>query len=211
MSLSTTPTPRPNTWKRLRSGILWVLCIAIALLSLRFLVFGIAESMDVMLEHSQLRPFATYTHILLAPLVLTLLPFQFWSGLRTRRPALHRGIGRSYALGILLSGTAGLWLAVTTPAGPVAGWGFGLLAVLWLGVTAQAVRFARRREITRHRRWMIRSAALTLAAVSLRLQLPFLAYGLGFDLGYTLVAWSCWVPNVVVAELLLLRPILQRA
>ena len=53
---------------------------------------------------------------------------------------------------------------------------------------------------------MIRSAALTFAAVTLRVYWPFLFMTLGEEVGYTLVAWLCWVPNLVVAEWLLLRP-----
>jgi hypothetical protein len=57
---------------------------------------------------------------------------------------------------------------------------------------------------------MIRSAALTLAAVTLRLYLPFLAMSMGFELGYSLVAWLCWVPNILFAEWLLRRDTQRR-
>ena len=200
----------PVTWTKLGRSLFWILCLGVALASLRFLVWGIADSMDIMLEHAQLRPLATYLHILLAPLALALMPFQFRSKLRLRRPAQHRWMGRIYAGAILLAGFSGLWLAATTTAGPVAGLGFGLLALLWLGVTGRAVQLARHGEIEAHRRWMIRSAALTFAAVSLRLQLPVLIAGFGFDTGYSIVAWSCWLPTLLVAELVWLRRPLAR-
>jgi len=65
---------------------------------------------------------------------------------------------------------------------------------------------ARAREIPAHRRWMIRNYSLTFAAVTLRLYLP-LAFLLGipFELSYPLVAWLCWVPNLVAAEYLVSR------
>ena len=55
-----------------------------------------------------------------------------------------------------------------------------------------------------HRRWMIRSYALTLAAVTLRLYLPA-SFGLGvpFASAYPVIAWICWVPNLIVAEAIL--------
>ena len=55
---------------------------------------------------------------------------------------------------------------------------------------------------------MLRSYALTLAAVTLRLYMPaFAIAGVGFDAAYPLIAWLCWVPNLVVVEwLVLARP-----
>ena len=48
---------------------------------------------------------------------------------------------------------------------------------------------------------MIRSYAMILAAVTLRIELPLLAMWLqGFAPAYRIVAWSCWVPNLLVAE-----------
>jgi hypothetical protein len=53
---------------------------------------------------------------------------------------------------------------------------------------------------------MVRNFSLTFAAVTLRLWLPAsVAAGVPFDLAYTVVAWLCWVPNLVAAELLLAR------
>jgi hypothetical protein len=48
---------------------------------------------------------------------------------------------------------------------------------------------------------MIRNFALTFAAVTLRLYLPpVLIVGLPFAMSYAIIAWLCWVPNLLVAE-----------
>ena len=52
---------------------------------------------------------------------------------------------------------------------------------------------------------MTRNFALTFAAVTLRLQMPLLAMGFGEEMGYRIVAWSCWIPNLLVAEWLVRR------
>ncbi|TNF22843.1 MAG: DUF2306 domain-containing protein [Rhodobacteraceae bacterium] len=161
--------------------------------------------MPFMAHHLDERALALYAHIAIAPLVLALLPVQFSPRLRARRPRLHRWTGRVYALGVLVSGVAALSLAVNTVAGPFAGLGFALLAVLWIALTARALWLAMGRRIADHRVWMIRSAALTFAAVTLRLQLPLLEVTLGFETGYPIVAWTCWVPNLIVAEWLIRR------
>lgn len=188
----------------LRFLFVWVLALAIALVSYRF-VLGVGTWMEPMLHHWLDRPWAFIAHVGFAPVALALVPFQFWSRLRARRPGLHRWLGRTYALAILIAGLGGIALAMTTDAGPVAGTGFGLLAVLWLGVTGQAVRLAMAGRIAEHRNWMIRSAALTMAAITLRLYLPLPAMTLGFDTGYLIVAWACWVPNALVAEWIVRR------
>ncbi len=190
---------------RTRAVLFWVLCIAVALVSWRFIPLGVETSMDFMAHHIEPRALALYAHIGIAPLVLILLPFQFSTRLRARRPSVHRWTGRVYALGVLVSGVASLSLAANTSAGPFTGLGFALLAVFWLGTTAQAVRLAMLRRFAEHRVWMIRSAALTFAAVTLRLQMPVLGMTMGLEAGYALVAWSCWVPNAIVAEWMLRR------
>ncbi|MGE4609889.1 MAG: DUF2306 domain-containing protein [Paracoccaceae bacterium] len=76
------------------------------------------------------------------------------------------------------------------------------MAILWFVTTAQAIRFAIARDFRSHRRWMIRSFALTLAAVTLRIYLPFfMIFGEMTCAQASLwVAWLCWVPNLALAE-----------
>jgi hypothetical protein len=126
--------------------------------------------------------------------------------LRARRPVIHRWNGRLYGVAILVGGVSALVMAPQTNGGMVSTMGFGLLAVLWLGFTAIGIAKARARDFTAHRRWMIRSFALTFAAVTLRLELfPLMAAGLTYVEAITILAWLAWVPNLLVAEWLLRR------
>lgn len=141
---------------------------------------------------------------------LLTVAFQFLPAIRRRR-AVHRWIGRVYGAAVIISGSAGLALSVGTTAGPIAGLGFGLLAVIWIYVTSQGWLAARARRFDEHRRWMIRSFSLTFAAVTLRLYMP--AAGIaGLDMGqaYVAIAWLAWVPNLAVAELYLRREGMRR-
>lgn len=67
------------------------------------------------------------------------------------------------------------------------------------------MRAIRRGEVAVHRRWMIRAFALTYAAVTLRLWPAVLVPVLGGDFraAYLIVPFLCWVPNLVVTEMLL--------
>ena len=61
---------------------------------------------------------------------------------------------------------------------------------------------ARRRDFTRHRRWMIRSFALTFAAVTLRAYVPIsIMAAAPMAIAYPIISWACWVPNLIVAEI----------
>ena len=149
----------------------------------------------------QVHGFAISLHIVGAILALALGPFQFLARLRGRHPNLHRWMGRLYLLGVLAGGAAGLHLAPFAYGGPITHVGFGSLGVLWLATGVLAYRAIRARRIGAHRRWMTRNFALTLAGVALRLWMPgMLAGGVPFDAAYPVVAWLCWVPNLLVAE-----------
>ena len=100
-----------------------------------------------------------------------------------------------------------------------AGWigtaGFGTLAVLWLIFAAAAFRAIRRRDVAAHRRWAVRTVAITYAAVTLRLWLVLLVPTqtalagvdpqIAFDRAYLLVPSLSWLPNLAGAERYLAR------
>jgi len=98
--------------------------------------------------------------------------FQLNSRLRTRVfIGAHRWLGRLYLLAVVSGGGAGFALAQHAFGGLTARAAFGLLAVCWTGSTLNAYRHIRQGNLRAHRSWMIRSYALTLAAVTLRMYL----------------------------------------
>jgi uncharacterized membrane protein len=189
----------------LSRALFWLLSVLIALVSLRILVLGAEVGFPNMVRQFGHLP-VLWAHVVAASVALLVMPFQFWGRLRARRPAVHRWTGRVYVLAVGVGGLSGIWMAFFTITGPVAGAGFLVLAILWLAVTWQAYAAARARDFAAHRRWMIRSAGLTFAAVTLRLYLGLsMAAGLPFDPAYTVIAWACWVPNALIVEWALRR------
>jgi len=74
----------------------------------------------------------------------------------------------------------------------------------WIVTTGMAVRLILRGDAQAHRRWMIRSFALTAAAITLRMYLPLIfVFHCPFSVGYPAIAWLCWVPNLLGAEVYL--------
>jgi uncharacterized membrane protein len=129
-------------------------------------------------------------------------PWQFSQKLRARALNLHRWLGRFYLLAVALGSTAGFAMALVSKRGLPTHLGFGILAVLWFFTGLQAYRMVRQGNIEAHRQWMIRNFALTLAAVTLRVQMPLMMGILHwpFPRTYITVSWLCWVPNILIAE-----------
>ena len=149
---------------------------------------------------------AFVAHIVCAGLALLLSPIQLSGWVRARVPRLHRVTGRVVLASIVVGGTSGFLLAWFNVAGPIGTAGFGALAVLWVTFAVLGLRAILRRDIAAHRRWMLRTFAMTYAAVTLRLWLIVLIPVLGdFHSAYLLIPFLSWVPNLVVVELLLRR------
>jgi len=148
-----------------------------------------------------------YTHVFASVVALALGPLQFSGRLRSKHVAVHRWSGRVYlGVGVLVGGIAALYMAAHAFGGRVAQLGFACLAVAWLYSGLRAYLAIRAGDVARHRVWMVRNFALTLAAVMLRLYMPAaMAAGIAFEAAYAPIAWLCWVPNLVVAELLFNR------
>lgn len=143
-----------------------------------------------------------HAHIIFGGLALLTGWSQFLKKLRNKNLGLHRLLGKIYLISIAISGQAGLCIAFYAEGGLVAKLGFGSLAILWLLTSFMAYTAIRKGQIIAHQKWMIRSYALTFAAVTLRIWLPLFQYGIGMDftVAYVIIAWLCWVPNLVWAE-----------
>lgn len=188
------------------------LAISISFYPLMYLLagnqaIGLLQSKSPELLQDQLWSWAFYQHIIFGGLSLLSGWSQFLKGFRNRHLNWHRGLGKVYLVAVLLSGSAGFYLAFFASTGLVAGLGFGCLAVFWLGFSAAAYRSILQGKVNIHRDWMIRSFALTFAAVTLRFWMPLFlgVFALPFNTAYPIIAWLAWVPNLLVAEWIVRR------
>lgn len=158
---------------------------------------------EIQLVHYQITFFA---HVYSSIFVIVIGLFQFSTALRKRKPNLHRWLGKIY-VGIILfiAGPSGLVISIYANGGIIGQVSFTVLAILWLLFTYQGYRFARLGDFEKHRRFMLRSYALTLSAITLRL----FKWGLVsfFELGpmdtYQIVAVLGWTFNLLVVEIYL--------
>lgn len=189
-------------------GILWV-AWAMAEMSWPYFVEGtswdfLRTKQDVL--HVRSWYWSFYVHVGTSTLALVAGLPQFGRRWLTRYPAWHRRAGYLYIVVILLlAGPSGLIMGLHANGGFAAQTAFVLLSLLWLATTGAAWYFARRRQWAAHRAMMIRSYALTLSAITLRLYtmlLPLWLHIPGRDL-YIAVSWAGWVLNLLVAECLI--------
>lgn len=191
---------------RLWLWLFWGGSILIALASLRGFLLPIEVVMPNMAHYLVDAPLALVAHLVGGPLALLLAPFQTWAGLRSRRPALHRWLGRIYVGAIVIGALGALALVPRFTGSPFAATGFVALGLVWMATTGAGIWQARAGNLVAHRRWMLRSIALTFAAVTLRLIIaPLAAAGWSVNDTYLITAWGCWVPNLVFMELWLRR------
>ena len=152
-----------------------------------------------------------YTHIILGGVALLIGWIQFSSFIRNKYLHLHRLTGKVYVVAVLLSSLAGIGIGIFATGGPVAAIGFVCLGITWFTTTLMAYIYIRDMQVERHEKMMIYSYAACFAAVTLRIWLPLLSGLLGdFITAYRIVAWLCWVPNLIVASLLCRRVAVAR-
>lgn len=195
--------------------ILWIviviLTVIVGLYPLSYLLFdmsnGLLGDKSKELLVSSHWNISFYTHISFGGIALLIGWTQFSKKFRVKKMRLHRTVGKTYILSILLSGITGLYISFYASGEIVAKLGFATLSILWLSTILLAYTSILKKKIETHRRWMIRNYALTFAAVTLRLWSPLLeavAQPNWMD-SYTIVAWLAWVPNLIFAQILIRR------
>ncbi len=128
---------------------------------------------------------------------------QFSDKLRKRFPKLHRRAGWFYVtIVLLLAGPSGFIIGMYANGGSPSRIAFCMLAIFWMFFTYKAIRTAIQKKFQEHRKWMIRSFALTLSAITLRAWKYILVAVFEpkpMDV-YQIVAWLGWVLNLIMAE-----------
>lgn len=196
---------------RTAGSIIWIMLIALFCwlmigLSLPYLSFE--TDVDFLLTkqkiiHIKHWRYAFYTHVLLSIFSLAAGLTQFSGYVLKKHPRIHRTMGYVYVIDVIcLAGPSGLIMAFYANGTVVSKTSFVLLSLLWIGFTAQALVKAVKKEFRAHEAWMIRSFALTLSAITLRLLALILPHFIHLDARteYALIAWLSWVLNLLVAE-----------
>jgi uncharacterized membrane protein YozB (DUF420 family) len=158
-------------------------------------------------------PLPVMVHIVSASVFALLGAFQFSAAFRRQRRGWHRTAGRLVAPAGLLVGLSALWMTLFY-ARPVGDgdllsafrllFGSAMIVSIILGFTSII-----RRDVPRHRAWMIRAYAIGLGAgtQALVLMVGVVIAGPPNELSRALFMAAAWVINLAVAEWAIRRPL----
>jgi hypothetical protein len=145
-----------------------------------------------------------FSHALLALPVVFGAPLQFLPGLRQSAPRVHRWIGRVYVVGASGAAVLAMYLGATTEY-EGSRLSIVITGALWLFFTLAAWRAAVARNFVVHRAFMIRSYAMALVLVWLRVMYDFQEYLFFYvqdeDMRDATREWASWVIPLLVVEL----------
>jgi len=193
---------RSHKWRHLVVGGLFLLSLYYLYRAVSYR-FGVPGRMG---PPNPIGPVWYYVHLLFALPVLLGAPLQFTSELRLRMPAFHRAVGRAYICGATIAALTAVYMGT---AGPYEGsrLSIAITGTLWMFFTLAAWRHAVAKNFVAHRTFMIRSYAMALVLVWLRLMYDFqdilFFYVKNEDLRDATREWASWVVPLLVTELYL--------
>ncbi|WP_347218664.1 DUF2306 domain-containing protein [Chryseobacterium sp.] len=184
-----------------------MICVFALIIGLYPLIYVFVEHKNTFLGskspeilQNQIWKLAFFAHIIFGGLSLFIGWRQFGSQFRNKHLQLHRIIGKTYIVSVLISSVSAIYMGIYANGGVISSAGFICLGVVWLSTTWVGVIQIRKGNVINHRKLMIYSYACTFAAVTLRLWYPLLkSITQDPDNSYLAVAWLCWLPNLLVA------------
>lgn len=157
---------------------------------------------------------AYYAHVLFGGVILVIGLYQLQPRFGLRWRGVHRTLGYVYVMGILFfSAPGGMVMSFFIGRGNWVLMSFVTQCSLWFFCTSMAFDRIRMHDVAGHRDWMWRSYALTFAAITLRIYIFFASFytDLSQPYAYAILAWASWLPNLIVAEILISRGLVRRA
>lgn len=160
---------------------------------------------DTLLKDNVWRAFFN-THIVFGGIALLIGWIQFNKYVRNNYRRIHRIVGVLYVFSSWLSVFGVGYISFFAEGGAIAFFGFVLGGLTWFYTTIQGYITIRKGLVVKHQQFMIYSYATCLGAATLRIWLTLLiATTHDFILSYQLVSWISWMPNLVVAYLIVKR------
>lgn len=151
--------------------------------------------------------FPLLVHIAFGAIALATGACNIMLGFKRNTSSTHKILGRIYGVSVFISALAAIYNAQYAFGGMPSRLGFSTLAVLWLATLGASIwNIVVRKNVAWHAFWMIINFSLTFAAVTLRLQIASFAYPPeNFELAYPIIAWTCWIPNLIIGFLIARR------
>ncbi len=146
-----------------------------------------------------------YVHVAFACLTMATGLLNFSNRIFRQSRRFHRINGYVYLVSVFLVVLTSGYLAPYSTGGKISSIGFNALNLIWPFLTVMAVIWIRKKQIDRHRNWMIRSYAFCFTNLSIHLLASLFQYGLGFDyaVSYTIGIYGSIILLLAIPEVLI--------
>jgi hypothetical protein len=203
-----------STVRRARgTGSAWLIALALILLCAIPIAVGIYVLVELAAGHVRpetvrhiATPLPVVLHVVSATLYAVLGALQFVAAFRRRFPGWHRAAGRVLLACGVVAGLSGLWITLFYPRLPDTN---DLLFVVRIVVCSAMLAFIGlglrailRRDVPRHRAWMMRAYALGVGVgtQALVFMVAEMVAGQPDQMGKALLMAASWLLNLAVAE-----------
>lgn len=145
-----------------------------------------------------------FPHILLGTLALLIGAYQLTNKSRRNRK-LHMLLGRIYGLTIFVNVLVVPYISLYSTGGTPTTIAFLVLDIFWFFTTAVAIVHIRRKNVTGHREWMLRSYAVTFVFVTFRIFLLIiqLSTHASMSVSFPLAVYLAIMINLLITQVYL--------
>lgn len=148
-----------------------------------------------------------YVHVAFACVAMASGLINFSRRIFEQKRLFHRINGYVYIVSVLIVVLTSGYMAPYATGGKITSMGFNALNILWLIITIAALVHIKRKQIIRHRNWMIRSYAFCFTNLLIHLITSlFQGFGLVYATSYTIgvygsIALLLIIPNIIIRSI----------
>jgi hypothetical protein len=149
-----------------------------------------------------------YVHVAFACIAMAAGLLNFSNRVFEKSRKFHRINGYVYLVSVLLVVITSGYMAPYATGGKISSMGFNALNIIWLLITIVALVQIKKKQIIRHRNWMIRSYAFCFTNMSIHLitSLFYQGFGLTYAASYTIGVYGSIVllliiPNIIIRNI----------
>lgn len=146
-----------------------------------------------------------YVHVAFACIAMAAGLLNFSNRIFEKHRKFHRINGYIYLLSVLIVVLTSGYMAPYATGGKISSMGFNVLNMIWMIITITALVQIKKKRITQHRNWMIRSYAFCFTNMLIHLTTFLFHQGFGFNytISYTIGVYASIVllliiPNFVI-------------
>ncbi|MFS0724351.1 DUF2306 domain-containing protein [Paenibacillus sp. 1P07SE] len=146
-----------------------------------------------------------YVHVAFACIAMFAGLINFSNRFFEKSRRLHRINGYVYIVSVLLVVVTSGYMAPHATGGRLSSMGFNIMNLIWPFITIMALVHIKKKQVIRHRNWMIRSYAFCFTNMAIHLLTALFHHGFGFTYtdSYTIGVYGALALLLIIPELVI--------